>query len=120
MSRQARTALNVLIIAAIAAAVDFLPQGGQVAAFAGAVLSLLFAAGVCLFAVRIYQERRLAIYSLGERMRSLLYGAIVVAVVTLTATTRMLNTTAGLAAWFALLAGVVYVLALVYRHSRSY
>lgn len=113
-------ARNVLIILAIAAAVYFIPGGGRTAATVGAVLAVAFAAVVGLFAGRTYQERRVAIYSLGDRKRAILYGAIAVAVVTVTATPRLWATGAGEIAWFAILAAVVYTLVALYRSSRSY
>jgi len=54
------------------------------------------------FASRLYRERRVDIMSLGESWRVLLYVAIGVAFLTLTATRRLWDTGAGTAAWFAL------------------
>jgi len=111
---------NVLIVLAIAAAVYFLPGGGRAAHTVSAVLAVGFAAAVAFFAGRMYQEHRVAIYSLGDHKRALGYGSIAVAVVTITAQPRMWQTGAGEIAWFAILAACVYTLFAIYRSSRSY
>jgi hypothetical protein len=111
---------NAAIILGLAAAVWLLPQGGQTANTAGAALSALFALGLALFAGRMYLERRTTIYGLGDRYRALLYGAGAAGFVTLTATPRLLASSAGTAAWIALLAGVVMALLAVVRYARTY
>jgi len=70
---------NVLIILAIAAAVYFVPSGGKVADTVAAVLGVAFGVVIALFAGRLYQEHRVALYSLGDHRRAILYGAIAVA-----------------------------------------
>ncbi len=117
---RSRVARNVLIVAAIAAAVQFLPGGGTAAATFRSVLSVAFAAGLAFFAGRMYLERRTDVYGLGERHRALLYGALGVGVVTATATRRLWHTGVGELVWFALMAGVAYALYVVYRFSRAY
>ena len=104
----------------VAAAVYFLPGGGRAADTVAAVLAVGFAAAIALFAGRMYQEHRVAIYSLGDHRRALAYGAIAVAVVTITAQPRMFQTTVGQIAWIAILVACVYTLFAIYRSSRSY
>ena len=113
-------ARNVAIIAVIAAAVYFLPRGGQVALTVSSIIGVAFAALIAYFAGRMYIEHRVALYSLGDRLRGLLYGAVAVAVVTIAAQPRMWQTGAGEIVWFAILAGVVYALVYIYRSSRQY
>lgn len=117
---RARTAINVAIVLAIAAAVDLLPAGGRAATTFGAVLSVAFAAGIAFFVGRLYLEHRVALYGLGDHMRALLYAAVAVGAVTITAQPRMWQTGAGELIWFALLGGVAYALFTVFRHARSY
>ena len=75
---------------------------------------------IAYFAGRMYMEHRVALYSLGDRMRALLYGAVAVAVVTITAKTRMWQTGAGEVVWFVILGAVVYALIHIWRVSRRY
>jgi hypothetical protein len=113
-------ARNIAIIVLIAAAVYFLPRGGQVANTVSSIVWVSFAALVAYFASRLYREHRTTIYSLGDRLRGLLYGSIAVAVVTLAAKDRMWQTGAGEVVWFAILGAVAYVLFYIYRASRTY
>ncbi len=113
-------ARNIAIIAAIAAAVYLLPRGGQVAETVGGILAVAFAAVIAYFAARLYREHRVALYSLGDRLRGLLYGAVGVAVVTVAAQPRMWESTAGKIVWFVILGAVVYTLVHIWRASRTY
>jgi hypothetical protein len=113
-------ARNLAIVLGLAAAVWLLPAGGQSASTAGAALTALFFLGLALFAGRQYIERRTTLYGLGDRYRGLLYGAVAVGFVTLTATNRLLSTSVGTAVWFGLLGGVVGAMLAVVRYARSY
>lgn len=117
-----RTVRNVAIIAAIAAAVQFLPGGGQAAEAFAAALWVVFGAGFGYFAYRLYRERRLSLYSLGQRYRALLYGGLALGFFTAAAGSRMLHhTTLGeKLLWCAMLGVAVYSLLAVYRFSRTY
>jgi hypothetical protein len=115
-----RNARNVAIILVLAAAVAFLPGGGRAANIAGAVLSILFAAGLAWFVGRTYLERRMDIYTLDDRHRAILYVAIGVAAVTIVASTRLTATGGGTIAFVALLAACAYAVVTVYRAWRQY
>lgn len=115
-----RIARNVAIVALTAAAVQFLPGGGQAADAFGAALWVTFGAGLGYFACRFYRERRLTLYSLGERQRAMLYGALALCVFVAAAKSRMWQTSLGELAWFVLLGVSVYVLVAVYRSARTY
>jgi hypothetical protein len=106
-----KTARNVGIVVAIAAAVYFLPGGGRAARTFEAALWVAFGVGIAYVGLRAYRENRVALYGLGENYRALLYGAFAGAVFLLTA--REL-------AWFVLAGMVVYALLATYRHWRSY
>ncbi len=114
------TARNVLILLVIAAAVVVLPGGGRVAALIGALLSIVFAAGIAFFAGRTYMERRLELYSLDERHRALLYAAVAGIAVGLTAASRLLATGLGALALAAVFALCGYSLFYVYQAWRRY
>lgn len=115
-----RTLRNIAIVALIAAAVQFLPGGGQVASAFGAALWVLFAAGFGYFAYRFYRERRLSLYSLGQRYRALLYGGLALAFFAAAGKSRMWETSLGELVWFVLVALAVYALLAVYRFSHTY
>lgn len=115
-----RITRNVAIVALIAAAVEFLPGGGRAASAFSAALWVVFAAGLAFFAYRLYREHHVALYSLGDRHRALLYGAVSIGFVTVAAQSRMWRTAFGEFAWFALIGVTVYTLVAVYRYSRTY
>jgi hypothetical protein len=114
------TVRNVLIIAAIAAAVVAVPGGGDAADFVGGVLSAAITASFALIAARLYREHRVTLFSLGDQYRGLLYGGVACAIFAMAARARLWDTGAGLLAWFALIGGASYALVLVWRHYRSY
>jgi uncharacterized membrane protein YoaK (UPF0700 family) len=115
-----RTVLEVGMILLIAAAVEFVPGGrNTVAAFEAAIWAA-FGAGLLFVAIRQYREHRLSLYSLGDARRGLLYGAIAVLVVTVTAQPRMWETSLGEFVWFLLVGLAVYVFFALFRYSRRY
>ncbi len=111
---------NVAIIALIAAAVDFLPGGSRAADTFSAAIYVLFAGGAAYGASYIYRSNRVALHSLGDERRALLYGALAVGVVTLLARIRMWETGFGEFVWFVLMGLVAYTLVALYRFSHSY
>ncbi len=88
-------ARNVAIIAAIAAAVVIIPGGGTGANVVAQTVSVLFLAAIGWVATLLYREHRVALYSLGDRRRTILYVAVGVATLTLTATSRLWHTGRG-------------------------
>jgi hypothetical protein len=115
-----KTARNVAIVLAIAGAVYVLPGGGRAAATFEAALWVAFAGGMAFLALRLYRERRVAIHSLGDWHRALLYGSLAAAAFAWMARSRMWESGLGELAWFVLVLGVVWALMEVYRHARSY
>jgi hypothetical protein len=120
MDDRKKTARNVAILLALAAAVAFLPGGGRAAATFQTILGVAFMIGIGLAGLWFYRQHRIAIYSLGEQRRALLYGAVGVGVVTFAAKPRMWETGFGELVWFVLLGLVAYTLFALYRYSRSY
>jgi hypothetical protein len=117
---RAKTARNVAIVALIAAAVYFLPGGGRAASTFEALLFVAFGVGIGYLGLRFYREQRVAVYSLGDRSRALLYGAIALGLMAVAARGRMWQTGLGELVWFMLIAIVVYALIAVYRAWRAY
>jgi hypothetical protein len=115
-----KTALQWAIIPVVAAGVYFIPGGDNAAHGAEAALSALFGAGFVFAGIRLYRERSLSIYGLGDTRRGLLYGAIAVTVVTVAAQPRMWQTNVGEICWFVLVGMVAYTFVDIARHARRY
>lgn len=113
------TTRNVLIVLALAAAVYAIPGGGNSADLIASILSLLFTAAIAFFGWRTYRENRVAIFSLGDRYRGMLYGAIGAVVLMMAVRVRLFESPAGTLLWFAAIAAAVYALVLVFREYRS-
>jgi hypothetical protein len=114
------TARNVLIVLALAAAVAFVPGAGLGADLVGELFSVIFLGGLAWLAARMYLEHRTTIYSLGDRNRLILYAAIGVAVLTVTATPRLWSTGPGTIVWVLLIGAASYGLFAVYRSQQQY
>jgi hypothetical protein len=113
-------ARNVAIILALAAAVHFLPGGGNGAHAISVLLSVILFGGLLWFGARLYLEHRLTIDGLGERNRALLYGGLGAATLALVGTGQLWETGPGVAVWLVLMGGAVWALVTVYRESRAY
>lgn len=111
---------NILIVAALAALVDLVPGGGTAASVFLTAVYLVFLAAICWVGSIIYRERRGSLYLLGEGRRALLYGAIVVLVVTLTATSRLWGSPAGSVGWLVLIGLSIYAIFAVAWAARRY
>ena len=117
ISTRLRTAL---IVAGLAAAVAFLPQGGDTADFLVAVITILLTIMIVLVVARIYQGYRTEIYGLGDRHRGLLYASIGAAVLAMAARGRLFETGAGVLAWLLIVGGASVGLYTVWRHWREH
>src|ERR1700754_775515 len=89
MSDRTKNLRNVAIIVAIAVAVWKLPGGGTAANTISNVFSVLFLGGAFFFGFRMYMEHRETLWSLEERQRGLLYGALALIAFAFAATARM-------------------------------
>lgn len=117
MNATVRNVLIVLVIAALVALV----QGGETAAnVAIQAVTLLFLGTIVWFLSLAYRERRVSLYALGDGRRAMLYVALGVGTLTLTATSRLWSTPAGSVAWLVLLAGAAYALFTVVWSVRKY
>jgi hypothetical protein len=112
---------NVGIILAITVAVWKLPGGGTAANTIGNVFGILFVGGLMFLAYRFYMEHREALWSLEERQRGLLYGALALAAFALIATRRMWDA-GGLGAiiWLAMMLASGYAVYSVWRAYKTY
>jgi O-antigen/teichoic acid export membrane protein len=113
---------NVAIVLGVAALIVLIPGGGKGANAAGQALGLAFLAVFGWFAYTQYREHRLDLESLGAARRAILYVAAGVAVLTLTASSRLWNAagSAGKVAFVLLLAAAAYAVFAVIRSARRY
>jgi hypothetical protein len=111
---------NVIIVLAVAAVIDLVPGGGPASSVIIQIISLAFLASIAWVASRLYREHRVALYGLGDRSRTILYAAVAVATLTLTASGRLLVSPAGSLAWLFLIAGAAYAVFAVFRSARGY
>ena len=114
------TVRNVVIVLVVAAVVAIAPGGGTTANVVIQAVSLAFLASIVWVSTLMYREHRTALYSLGDRRRAALYGAVGVLALTLTATSKLWHTSGGSVAWLVLVGGSVYVGASVIWAARRY
>jgi hypothetical protein len=65
-------------------------------------------------------ERQSDLYSLGDKYRLLLYGAIGLIVLTMAASSKLFDTGGGTILWIVLLAAAIGAILHVFRHAREY
>lgn len=120
MGNRLKTTRNVAMVALIAAAVYLLPSGGQVAHTFEALLYIGFGVAIGYLGLRFYREHQVALHSLGDRHRGLLYGSIAGGLFLYMSRVRMWQTGVGELLWFVLVGGIVYALIAVFRRWRAY
>ena len=113
------TTRNVLVVVALAAAVYAIPGGASSAKLIASLLSILITASIAFFGWRLYRENRVAIFSLGDRHRGLLYGAIAAAVLAMATRARLFESAAGALLWFVVIGAASYALVVVFRFYRT-
>ena len=112
---------NIAIVLALAVAVWKIPGGGTASHTISNIFSVLFLAGLFFFGYRVYMERRETLFSLEERQRGLLYGALALAAFALIATSRLWDA-GGLGAmlWLLMLGASGWALYSVWRAYKTY
>jgi DNA-binding response OmpR family regulator len=108
------------LIELLAAAVYFIPGGGNAANLIGALLSTAILASFVMLAARFYRERRMDILGLPDKWRATLYGALGVIVLAMAARPRLIETGGGTILWLFAVAGSGYALYRVWRYYREY
>jgi hypothetical protein len=115
------TVRNILIVLALAAVVGTLSGGVTAANVAIQAVTLVFLGVLVWFVSLMYRQHRSTLYSLGEGRRALLYIAVGVGTLTLTATSKMWNSGgAASVAWLVLLGGAAYTVFAVLWSARKY
>jgi hypothetical protein len=116
-----KVARNIAIVLALAAVVVYAPGGGTASQVVIQAVSIAFLASIGWFAAIMYRQHRVTLYSLGDGRRAALYGAAAVAVVTLTATSRLWNSGGGgVLVWLVLIGGAAYTVFAILWAARSY
>jgi hypothetical protein len=116
----AKNVRNVLIVLVLAGLVVAVPGGGTGASVAIQIVSLAFLGSLGWFASMMYRQRRAELYGLGDNRRAILYIALGVGALTLTATQRLWNTASGEIVWFVVILGAVYAVVAVVVSARRY
>src|SRR4051794_1979398 len=113
-------ARNVAIVMALAAAVYFLPGGGETADVVGSLLFIAISAIFVWIVARMYREHRVELFSLGDENRGMLYGAVGLAVLAMAARGKLFETGAGTLVWFVMIGAASYAVYRVWRSYREY
>jgi hypothetical protein len=115
-----QTVRNVAIIAALAAAIDFLPGGGDAAAAVLSALTMIFFAAIAWLVYRVYREQQLTLSTLSDARKAGLFGAVGGIALLLVGYNDFNSWTGGLVLWIALLAACAGAIFLIWREANTY
>jgi hypothetical protein len=115
-----QTLRNVAIVAALAAAVDFLPGGGAAADTVMAALMLIFLAAIALLVYRVYREQQLTLATLSDARKAGLFGAVGAIALLVVGYHKFSSWTGGVLLWIALMAACVGAIFLIWRDATTY
>jgi hypothetical protein len=109
------------IVALIALAFTVLPGGGAALDVSLTLLTIGFFGAIAFLGYRLYRQFHFELSTLDTRLTVVLYGSLGLALLTFTATSRLLDQGgAGLIVWIALLALASYGLYFVWTRYRAY
>lgn len=109
------------VVALIALALTVLPGGSAALNLALTALTLVFLTAIAFLGYRMYRQFSFELSTLDRTLTTILYGSLGLALLTFTATSRLLDQGgAGLMVWIALLALASYGLYWVWMRYRSY
>ena len=115
-----QTIRNIAIILALAAAVDFLPGGGNAAAAVLTALSMIFLAAIAWLLYRVYNEQQLTLASLSDGRKAGLFGAVGAIALLVVAYDDFSSWAGGLLLWIALMAACIGTIFLIWRSTTTY
>jgi hypothetical protein len=115
-----QTIRNIAIIAALAAAVDFLPGGGNAAQAVLTALTMMFLAAIAWLLYRVYHEQQLTLSTLSDGRKAGLFGAVGAIALLTVAYDDFRSWTGGVVLWIALLAACVGMIFMIWRSATSY
>jgi hypothetical protein len=111
---------NIAIILALAAAVDFLPGGGNAAAAVLTALSMTFLAAIAWLLYRVYNEQQLTLSTLTDARKAGLFGAVGAIALLVVAYDDFRSWTGGILLWIALMAGCIGAIFVIWRSATTY
>ena len=111
---------NIAIILALAAAVDFLPGGGNAAAAVLTALSMIFLAAIAWLLYRVYNEQQLTLASLSDGRKAGLFGAVGAIALLVVAYDDFSSWAGGVLLWIALMAACIGTIFLIWRSTTTY
>jgi hypothetical protein len=115
-----QTVRNVAIIFAIAAAVAFLPGGGNGAETILSALSMAFLATLAWFVYVFSRERQLTLAALGDGQRAILYGALGLVAVLIAWSSEAFDSNRGTLVWLVLLGVAIAAIWRTWLEANSY
>ena len=115
-----QTIRNVAIILLLAAGVDFLPAGGEIAATVLAALTMAFMAAIAWMVYRLYRDQEMTIATLSDGRKAGAFGAVGAIALLIVAYDDFRDFTGGLLIWIALLAGAIAAIYVIWREATSY
>jgi hypothetical protein len=115
-----QTVRNVAIIAALAAAIDFLPGGGNAAAAVLAALTMIFFAAIAWLLYRVYHEQQLTLSTLSDARKAGLFGAVGGIALLIVGYDKFNSWSGGLVVWIALMAACIGAIFLIWRDATTY
>jgi uncharacterized membrane protein len=114
-----KAARNFAIVALVALGFAALPGGQPTLSVILALLGIAFFTAIAALGYRLFREHRFTLESLQPIQRAVLYGSIGLAVLTFTASGRLLQGV-GIVVWLALIAIAAYGVFWVFQRHRRY
>jgi len=111
---------NIAIILALAAAVDFLPGGGNAANAVLTALTMAFLAAIAWLLYRVYHEQQLTLSSLTDGRKAGLFGAVGGIALLTVAYDDFSEWEGGILLWVALVAACIAGIFLIWRSATTY
>ena len=111
---------NIAIILALAAAVDFLPGGGNAAAAVLTALSMAFFAAIAWLLFRVYNEQQLTLSTLTDARKAGLFGAVGGIALLTVAYDDFQSWEGGIVLWIALMAACIAAIFVIWRSATTY
>jgi len=118
--RQKRLALNLLIIAAVAALVAFAPGGGNGANTVLTALTMGFFVVLVAFIYGRYRENQLTLATLSDGRRAVLFGALGLIALLIAGTDEFFSSGGGTLAWVLLLGAAVAAIWRIWFEASTY
>ena len=115
-----RALRNIAIIAALAFVVAAVPGGGNAAEAVLTAISITFLAAIGYAGYQVYRSQKLTIFSLSDRQRWLLLGAVGLVVLMVAGADEMLDTGLGALLWIGLLASALIAIWRLWVESQTY